>query len=830
MRSALMGILFWCVSWLRKPMLWLVRYRVTPEDLKTALKLDPAKPVCFVLPNRSWADLFVLDRICKDWGLPRPRPTGSALPSVGRPGSLYLSALLESRMGVRNAGAALTGLMQRAVSDSTYDLQLVPVSIFWGRDPGQETSLFKLLFADTPGAGVVQKFFTIIANGRDVYANFAQPLSFREFMGASRDSAPVLRKLTRTLHFHFLRARTAALGPSLLRRQVVVNGILESRGVRAAIERDAKQRNLTLEESAKRARAMAYELSADYTEASIKFVSRILGYVWNRVYSGLDVRGLDRVRAWAQTHEVIYLPCHRSHADYLLVSYVLYHGGIVPPHIAAGINLNMPVVGAILRLCGAFYIRRSFSGDRLYTAVFRAYVDGLIRRGYSIEFFPEGGRSRTGRLLAPKTGLMAMVVESALRQRVRKVAIVPVYIGYDKVWEVNSYLKELRGAQKQKESVQGLLKATQILTKSFGKPYVNFGEPFELQQFADQHLPGWRDGFGSEDDPQRPEDFNRFVTEVTLENSRRTNAAAVASPVALTSVALLSTPQRASTEEVLIEQIANLIALLKARPASADQVIPVDNPRDVLSWSEPIGGLSRIPHDWGDLLMAADRAAVPLTYYRNNIQHLFALPSLIANFFRTRRAWPEDALVHGCRAVYPFLRAEFFLREPPEASDTAVREWVAVMAKLGLLSRDSAGTLTRPDIAQPAFARLATLGRIMGETFERYCMTTLLLADERKLGRIERKRFEDDCRRFAERLAVLTGRNAPEFFDAALFRGYISTLIELGLVAVTEDQMLEVDERIDRMAERALELLGDGAQQTLQQLLSRRRPSSASAA
>ncbi len=114
----------------------------------------------------------------------------------------------------------------------------------------------------------------------------------------------------------------------------------------------------------------------------------------------------------------------------------------------------------------------------------------------------------------------------------------------------------------------------------------------------------------------------------------------------------------------------------------------------------------------------------------------------------------------------------------------------------------------------------------MGETFERYCMTTLLLAEERKLGPVERKRFETDCRLFAERVAVLTGRDAPEFFDPALFSGYVSTLIELGLVVVRDNQTLEVDARIDRMAERALDLLGHGAQQTLQQLLSRRRATS----
>jgi len=823
-------LLFTLAWWLRKPMLWLVAYRVAPEQVVARLNLDPHRPVCFVLPERSWSDLFVLDRVCHDLGLPRPHRTGNDLPTLARPGFLYLSVLLESRLESRRGRRAsdIDVLLQRAAANPVFDVQLVPVSIFWGREPDKETSLFKLLFSDAPGAGALRKLFIIFFNGRNVLVSFGLPLAFRAYMDGpatgtgAADPQRAVRKLTRALHFHFLRSRTATLGPNLLRRSIVVRELLATEPVRQAIERDAKLRGQTFEQATRRARRVADEIAADYSNASINFLRRVLGVVWNRIFKGIETRGLERVRELAQSHVIVYVPAHRSHADYLLVSYVLYLGGLVPPHIAAGENLNIPFgIGALLRRCGAFFMRRKFGGDALYTAVFRAYVDSLIQRGYPIEFFPEGGRSRTGRLLAPKTGLMAMVAEAALRQRARKVLFLPVHIGYDRVWEINSYLKELKGAQKEKESVQGLVKATRMLTRFYGRVYLNFGEPIRLDEFADARLPGWRDALSAAAD-ERPPGFPRFVTELAAEVMRRVNSAVVATPTGLMGLALLASPQKAAAEADLREQIQSLIGLLQGRPYSPDQHIPVTEPQAIVDWAAPISRASRIEHAWGDLLALEPRQAALMTYARNNIQHAFALPSLVANFFRSRYAVAEDAVVSGCNVLYPFLYSQFFLRWPPDDVERVVRETVEVMVKQGLLTRAGEGMLRRPDFNSPDFARLVTLGRVMGETFERYCLSALLLSQERRLGRIERARFEGDCRLFAERMAVLTGRNAPEFFDTALFRAYVTTLIDQGLVVERDDKTLEVDERIDRIAERSMELLGGEAQQTVLQILARR--------
>lgn len=816
MKHLMLAALYWLCWWFSRPLIGWLRYRCAPEVLPDGLPLDFSQPVCFVLPQKSWLDVFALQKICREVGLPQPKRIGMALPASGMATYLYLPT-------TREPGAdqeALARLFEQARARPDYNLQLLPVSLFWGRRPASETSIFRILFSDSIGAGRIHKLLIALFNGRNVFAHFAQPVALRDFMRGATTPGRDLRKLGRIFNIHFLRVRTATLGPSLVRRSVLIDGLMRAPAVRHAVEEEVAASQKSALKVRRRARRIAEEIAANYSTTTLSLLDRLLTPVFHRIFRGIDARGLDRVRQLAQTHEVVFTASHRSHLDYLLISYVLYHAGIVPPHIAAGVNLNFWPIGGMLRRGGAFYIRRSFKGDALYTAVFRSYVDMLIARGYSISFYPEGGRSRTGRLLPPKTGLMAMIAESALRQRTRKVAVVPIFVGYDRVPEGATYARELRGAGKQKESAQGLLKATRVLTKSFGKPYIHFGEAIRLQDFADAQSPGWRTGFGTLQQPTRPEDFNALVSALAQTIMRSINASVVAYPVALTAVALLAAPQKAVSETDLRYQIDLLIRLLRGQPGSADIQIAEDDADAVLRWSAPIMRLSRLPHAWGDLLLAEGRQATLLTYYRNNIQHLFAMPSLIASMFRSRIQMPEAQLLDAAVALYPFLHNEFFLSCPQEQSRAALQETVSHMVTLGLLSR-AGDALQRPTVASPAFATLRMLSRVMGETLERYCMTAVLLSAQDGGEPIERSRFEEDCRSLAERIAVLSGRMAPEFFDKVLFHGYVDTLIHLGLITCEEDNRLRVGSDVHDLARSALELLDPDVQQTILQLVAR---------
>ena len=290
--------------------------------------------------------------------------------------------------------------------------------------------------------------------------------------------------MTRILRGILRRQRATRIGPDLSHRRTIVARVLRARAVRAVVAAEAREKHDKYRPGLLQARKYAFEIAANYSHPFVQIAEKLLGRVWNRVYDGVRFNHAATLGEVSEGNEVVYVPCHRSHMDYLLLSYVIYHQGYAVPHIAAGINLNIPVIGRFLRKGGAFFIRRTFAGNSLYTVVFMKYLAAIMARGHSIEYFIEGGRSRTGRLLQPKTGMLSMTVRSFLRDPVRPVVFVPVYFGYERIVEANTYISELSGAPKKKESWLDLLMSLRVLRERFGTVHVNVGEPIQLTPAA----------------------------------------------------------------------------------------------------------------------------------------------------------------------------------------------------------------------------------------------------------------------------------------------------------------------------------------------------------
>ena len=153
----MLGKIIWFLTWwLRKPLIKYIRAQVSPSQLEESLNLDPNVPVCYVLPWRSYVDRWVLEHILSQTGLVPLRKSRNTLPEVGKAVCLYLPAVLDKK-------GALRELHQQALGQDDFDLQLVPVSMFWGRDPGKETSLFRILFSDAENPGYLRKLLIILA-------------------------------------------------------------------------------------------------------------------------------------------------------------------------------------------------------------------------------------------------------------------------------------------------------------------------------------------------------------------------------------------------------------------------------------------------------------------------------------------------------------------------------------------------------------------------------------------------------------------------------------------------------------------------------------------
>ncbi|MEZ9403764.1 glycerol-3-phosphate 1-O-acyltransferase PlsB [Vibrio cyclitrophicus] len=753
-------------SLMKLPLSVLVKGTSIPSNPVEDLNIDLSKPIVYALPFRSSVDILTLQKHALELGLPDPL---SKLEINGKSLQRYVfissrKTLLQDDDYVPSSSIEVfSELLSLHAEDSELDVQVIPATVLWGRKPGKETNQKPYLQA----MNGLEKSKAVLLAGRDCLVRFSPVVSLRYMANSHGTDSTIAHKLARVARIHFSRQKLAASGPNLPSRQALFDRLLKSEAIKKAIEDEAQAKNISIEKASKEAQDIMDEIAANFSYSLIKRGEKILGWLWNKLYQGLHISNASTVRKLAQDgHEIVYVPCHRSHMDYLLLSYVLYHEGMVPPHIAAGINLNFFPAGPIFRHGGAFFIRRSFKGNKLYSTIFREYLAELFAKGYSVEYFSEGGRSRTGRLLQAKTGMLAMTIQAMLRGMNRPVTLVPVYIGYEHVMEVATYAKELRGKRKEKENASLVIRTIRKL-RNFGKGYVNFGEPIQLNQYLNEHSPEWTkdiDPMGT----SKPQWMNPVVNDLATKMMTHINDAAATNALTLCATALLASRQRALSRDSLVSQINCYLSLLKNVPYSATFTVPKDSAEDLVKHAESLNKFLIESDSMGDIISLDRHQSILMTYYRNNIIHLFALPSLIAQMTIRQRGLSIEAIQKNVAAIYPFLKKELFLSYDESQLEGVVSNIIDELVSQGMIVSDNEVTIN-----QSNSQALMLLGRTISETLQRYSIALNLLAENPELDKSDLEQKSQDI---AQRLGRLHGINAPEFFDKGVFASMFATL------------------------------------------------------
>ena len=787
---------------------------------------DPSnkKVVCYVLQNYSRSNALVVDGETRRLKLPAALDPILIADQKEKAAVIFLQYQDETNLLSSSPNTfppRLLRLIEFLEQHPDYDIELIPVTVLWGRSPDKEDSWFKLLFTDTWATpSKVKQLMNIGLHGRESYLEFHEAQSLGSLIHYAKEHHPNLSPATyiiNALNQYLDRQREMVLGPDLSDRRNVMQSLIKSSDVQDAILKESIRSKVSMIEAERRAISFVNEIASDYSASAVHFADKALTRLWTQLYDGVEVHNFSTVRELAKDYEIIYTPCHRSHIDYLLLSYVIYKRGLMVPYIAAGDNLNMPFVGQLLRGGGAFFIRRTFRGNALYTSVFKEYLYSILSRNTPLEYFIEGGRSRTGRLLPAKTGMLAMTVHSHLRGRAKPIVFIPTYIGYERLMEGATYVGEMSGQPKEAESVFGILQTLRKIERIFGKVHVNFGEPVFLDDSLKQHHAD-QIKIGHNDDPI-PAEISNVVTSTAHTILENINRAVVINPVSLLSLILLATPKHTLDEELCIKQLDTYRNLAAALPYDErSQITPLSG-KEIIAYGLKLKLIKRIQHVLGDIIAIEDNQAILLTYFRNNILHSFVLPSLIAALVEHNGKISRSDLINVINTLYPFLKAELFLKWQEDGLKKQVNEYIDALIQIHLISIDQQDYLHSPAPNSEEHNQLVVLAAPVMQSLERYYMT-LALITQRGSGNISTSQVEILSHLLGQRLSVLYEFNSPEFFDKALFQSFIKVLTQQGYIDKNEEGAIVFDDNFRHVAQYANLVLDDVTLQMLQHITS----------
>ena len=759
---------------------------------------NASQPFFYIISHQSASDLLSLQRACKKNSLPDP------LGQVEINGKLFDRTLcLAKPTAVLGFKRSKTQALQQGLEilnqhniDKNLDAQLIPVNLIWGRVPTQEKNNANVasLLAEQESPTWLRKFFIVLFSGRDNLIRYSQALSLRNMSDHHGNDEATAHKLLRVARFHFHRQNIAAKGPRLIHRQQMFTALFANPSVKRIIQDEAKSKNISTDKVKKQALAMMEEIAGDYSVSLVRLGERVLRWLWARLYTDIKVSNSNVLRKLAQDgHEIIYVPCHRSHMDYLLLTYIILQEGLVIPRIAAGINLNFWPAGPIFRKGGAFFIRRSFAGNRLYSTIFREYLGLLFERGYSVKYYTEGGRSRTGRLLNPKTGMLAMTIQSLLRGINRPLTLVPVYIGYEHVMEVGTYHKELSGSAKKNESIFGVLKAIKSL-RNYGNGYVNFGEPININNYLTQHVPNWKDAINPIN-PQKPNWLTPTINDISHDLMTRINQCAALNGVALVALILDACENKALAKSDLEKHLDFFLNIQRQAPFSDQLTIPEESGEELLKHVISLNKVTVSQDSFGTIISLCDSARLEMRYYRNNIIHTYTLISLVCRLLTHNSKISHQQIIKECIDLFETLKDDLFLWQTPDQITQQIESVLSALENSDIAIQTKANYWSLTENNQQ-LNQMHLMAECVDESIQRLAIITTLAT---RLAPLTRRELEEKVVDIAKRLAVLNNITAPEFIDKKAQSVLITTLREQGYLALNDDGLLITSDKMNSL-------------------------------
>ena len=745
-----------------------IRFEVEFEEGITEKDLTNPKTI-YALPNKSVSELVALDKYTDK------QNTVSPIESFEETNLQRFIRLIPPKfdIGTQKIKRFLPENLPEILSLDDEKIILIPVSFYWGMHPDKQKSFFKIVFSQSwTVSGYFKKFFRVLLHGRSLVIKFNRPLTLSELKDKERTVDESSRLVSRYLRAIFRKTKKAAIGPDISHRRTLVRSLSRDKVVREEIKAQSngdlkKKRRLN-----KKAFKYANEICSDINYPIVRNLQRGLGWFWNKRYDGIHLRNLDKIKSIADDNSLVYVPCHRSHIDYLALSYILLEKGLMLPHIAAGNNLNLPILGRIGKGGGAFFMRRSFRGNKLYSLIFFQYFRRLLQRGSSIKYFPEGGRSRSGFSLQAKPGLLSMTIRSFASLSNEKVKLIPTYIGYEKIIEGNSYLSELLGKEKKRENFLDLFKTIKDFGNFLGNAYINFGEPIDLKDFLEQEV-ALKD-YRINSPLDRPIWLKKATHSLGIEVMKGINKSSVITTSSLFSLSLLTETTQSLDTKIISKRIELFIDLIKRNQNFKDVWLTEDSPEKIITKTEELG-LIKSQLIGGERVFRPTRnEAALLSFYQNNISHFFLLYSLVCLSLKYVEELSEEEILRLTNLVYPFLQSDFYLPWTNEQVGKVVVNNLKILIELGLVVKKDKGLLTKPEKDSKEYRDFLALSNISEPSIKRFyiVMSTLWR------GETDILELQDRCETIADKLQEIEGWLYTEFSDASKFKSFITKLLD----------------------------------------------------